>query len=70
MAKTLLLINPAQHFKPNLASVLRLPAASLGYIAALTPADWDTKIVDENIEPLTFEDADLVGLTAYTCNVS
>jgi radical SAM superfamily enzyme YgiQ (UPF0313 family) len=70
MAKKLLLVNPAQHFKPNLASILRLPAASLGYIAALTPADWETKIVDENIEPLPFEDANLVGLTAYTCNVS
>ena len=70
MAKKLLLINPAQHFKPNLASILRLPAASLGYIAALTPPDWEIKIADENIEPLTFEEADLVGLTAYTCNVS
>jgi radical SAM superfamily enzyme YgiQ (UPF0313 family) len=70
VAKKLLLINPAQHFKPNLASILRLPAASLGYIAALTPPDWEIKIADENIEPLTFEDADLVGLTAYTCNVS
>ena len=70
MAKKLLLINPAQHFKPNLASVLRLPAAGLGYVAALTPPDWEIKIADENIEPLTLEDADLVGLTAYTCNVS
>ncbi len=70
MAKRLLLINPAQHIKPNLASVLRLPAASLGYIAALTPPDWEISIADENIEPLTFEDADLVGLTAYTCNVT
>ena len=70
MTKKLLLINPAQHVKPNLASVLRLPAAGLGYVAALTPPEWEVKIADENLEPLPFEDADLVGLTAYTCNVS
>ncbi len=52
----------------TLASVLRLQPASLAYLAALTPSDWDIRIVDENIEPLLFEDADLVGITAYTNN--
>jgi radical SAM superfamily enzyme YgiQ (UPF0313 family) len=68
MAKKLLLINPAQHIKPNLVTLLRLPPASLAYLAALTPLDWDIKVLDENIEPLTFEDADLVGITACSCN--
>jgi len=40
----------------------------LAYLAALTPSDWKVKIIDENVEPITFEDADLVGLTAMTSN--
>ena len=68
MTKKLLLINPAQHNMTNLASLLRLPPASLAYLVALTPPDWTVKIVDENVEPFTFEEADLVGFTAYTCN--
>jgi radical SAM superfamily enzyme YgiQ (UPF0313 family) len=68
VTKKLLLINPAQHNRTNLASLLRLPPASLAYLVALTASDWQIKIVDENVEPLTFEEADLVGLTAYTCN--
>jgi radical SAM superfamily enzyme YgiQ (UPF0313 family) len=40
----------------------------LGYVAALTPLDWEIRIVDENVEHLSFEDADLVGITAYTSN--
>lgn len=87
MVKKLLLIDPAQYAKLDLAGVLRLPQASLvylldlagvlrlpqaslAYLAALTPPDWDIKIIDENIGPLTFEDADLVGITAYTCNAT
>ncbi len=37
-------------------------------MAAMTPSDWDVKIIDENIEPITFEEADLVGITAMTWN--
>ena len=61
MKKKLLLINPSQSKKTNLANLFTIPSASLGYLAALTPSDWDIKINDENIEKLTFEDADLVG---------
>lgn len=71
MAKKLLLINPAQYdkyTKLNLASVVALPPTGLGYVAALTPSYWDIQIIDENIESLTFKDADLVGITAYTPN--
>ena len=68
MSKKLLLINPSQSKKPNLANLITIPSASLGYIAALTPPDWDIKIMDENIEELTFEEADLVAITTYTCN--
>ncbi|MDY6853298.1 MAG: cobalamin-dependent protein [Thermodesulfobacteriota bacterium] len=71
MAKKLLLINPVQEPKHNLACVpiLRVPQVGLAYIAALTPFHWDINIIDESVEPLTYEDADLVGITAYTCNI-
>jgi radical SAM superfamily enzyme YgiQ (UPF0313 family) len=68
VAKKLLLINPAQQIKPNLATVLKLPTASLACLAALTPPDWHIQVIDENIEPVTYEDADLVGITACSCN--
>ncbi len=70
MAKKLLLVNPGDEAKLNAISVrlFTFPPPSLAYLAALTPSDWDIKIVDENIEPMTFEDADLVGITAMTWN--
>ena len=71
MAKKLLLINPGNEDKLNAASVglfFTFPPPSLAYLAALTPPDWDIQIVDENVEPLTFEDADLIGITAMTSN--
>jgi len=70
MTRTLLLINPIEKADINISGVpvLRLPPLSLAYIAALTPTDWDIKVIDENVEPLSIEDADLVGLTAMTSN--
>ncbi len=70
MSKKLLLINPVQEVKVTLGSVsfLKIPPASLAHVAALTPSDWDIEVIDENIESLTFKDADLVGLTSYTPN--
>jgi len=70
MTRKLLLINPVEKAEVNISnvSVLRLPPLCLAYIAALTPSDWDIKIIDENIEPFTLESADLVGLTAMTSN--
>ena len=70
MVKKLLLINPSDEAKLNAISVRNFTYAppSLAYLAAMTPSDWDTEIIDENIEPITFEDADLVGITAMTWN--
>jgi len=68
MPRKLLLINPAQHRKPNLVTMFRLPPASLAYLAASAPLDWDVIVLDENIDPLTFDEADLVGITACSCN--
>jgi radical SAM superfamily enzyme YgiQ (UPF0313 family) len=42
---------------------------ALEIIAGLTPKDWEIQIIDERLEALKLEDpeeADLVGLTAYT----
>jgi len=72
MAKKLLLINPAQYTKYITDTKLKLSRlrafapTGLAYVASLTPSDWYIKIIDETVEPLTFEDADLVGITAMT----
>jgi len=70
VAKKLLLVNPADPAKLNAASVrlFTLAPPSLACLAALTPSDWDIEFVDENVERLTLEDADLVGITAITSN--
>jgi len=69
-AKKLLLVNPVQHVQLTLSSLplMRWPPTNLAYLAALTPPEWTVRIVDENVERLTHEDADLVGITAMTCN--
>ena len=70
MTKKLLLINPSGEANLNAARVRNFtyPPPSLAYLAALTPSDWETRIIDENVEPVTFEDADLVGITSMTWN--
>ncbi len=70
MAKKLSLINPSDEAKLNAITVrpFTFPPPSLAYLAGLTPSDWDIRIIDENIDPITFEDADLVGITAMTWN--
>ena len=70
MTKKLLLINPSDKAKLNAIRVRNFAYAppNLAYIAALTPSDWHIRIIDENIESINFEDADLVGITAMTWN--
>jgi len=46
------------------------PPLGLAYVAGVTPPDWDVKILDENFKPFEFEEADLVGITAFTANVN
>ena len=45
------------------------PPLSLAYVAAVTPDSWEVKIVDENFGPSNVEEADLVGITAFTSNI-
>ncbi len=70
--KRLVLINPVNRsrkgFEVNLTT--RFPPIGLGIIAALTPKSWEIKIIDENWESFSFQDADLVGITAVTANAN
>jgi len=68
--KKLLLINPAREDRRGflMNSFSKIPPINLAIIAALTPDTWEVKIQDENFVRHIPEDADLVGLTAYTSN--
>ena len=71
----LLLINPINpvnifsFLNPNFSKtngVVFVPPIGLGYIAAVTPKNWQVKIKDEAVDPFVYEPADLVGITATT----
>jgi radical SAM superfamily enzyme YgiQ (UPF0313 family) len=48
---------------------LAFPPIALGYLAALTPPDWDIAIIDEHQENIDLNhDADLVGISVMTEN--
>ncbi len=70
--KTLLLINPAN--KSGSGFIVnrdtRYQPLSLGIIAALTPANWKVKIIDENFRDFRYYEADFVGFTAFSSTVS
>jgi radical SAM superfamily enzyme YgiQ (UPF0313 family) len=72
MTKKLLLVNPVNPSRVGLTMnrSSRFQPLGLGIIAALTPSDWRVEIVDENLAPFEFQEADLVGLTAFTANVT
>jgi len=42
---------------------------NLPYLAAVTPPHYQIEVLDENVEPFTFREADIVGITAYTASV-
>ena len=69
--KKLLLVNPVGQASGYLLSKFStIPPLSLAYIAAVTPSDWEVKIADENFGRLEIEDADLVGISAFTSNIN
>jgi radical SAM superfamily enzyme YgiQ (UPF0313 family) len=69
--KKLLLINPGGRKSGFLSSRFStFPPLGLAYVAAATPADWSVKVFDENFDPFVFEEADLVGITAFTSNIN
>ena len=69
--KKLLLINPVGRRSGTLLSKFStFPPLSLAYVAAVTPSNWEVRILDENFECFEFEEADLVGITAFTSNIN
>lgn len=69
--KKLLLINPVGKKSGFLLSkYTTFPPLGLACVAAVTPAGWVVKIIDENFDHFAFEEADLVGITAFTSNIN
>lgn len=66
--RKLLLVNPVSQFRAGFSinNSARFPPLGLGIVAALTPDSWEVTLVDENMQPFDYEDADLVGVTAFT----
>lgn len=69
--KKLLLINPVGRRSGTLLTRFStFPPLSCAYIAAMTPSHWEVKLIDENFDAFRFEEADLVGITAFTSNIT
>lgn len=69
--KKLLLINPVGRRSGFLLSkISTFPPLGLAYVAASTPEEWEVTIIDENFDPFVFMEADLVGITAFTSNIT
>jgi len=70
--RKLVLVNPVNPVRTGLTvnKSSRFPPIGLGIVATLTPAHWDVELVDENWEPFTYRDADLVGITAFTASAN
>lgn len=67
----LLLINPAgSHKGLGNISATAWPPLNLPYLAAVTPHQYQIEVIDENIEPFVYREADIVGITAFTSTVS
>lgn len=67
----LLLINPT-NIHQGLGNIKSTawPPLNLPYIAAVTPKHYQINVIDENIEPFEFQEADIVGITAYTATIT
>ena len=68
----LVLINPVSVHERGLhrKNITRFPPLGLAYLGAVTPADWDVRLIDENIRVVPFPDADIVGITSFTSTVN
>ncbi len=69
--KKLLLIYPETDLSAGFGHqiYLRLPPLSLGILSALTPREqFSVELIDEQVEPFAYRDADLVAITAYTAH--
>jgi len=65
----LLLVSPCQYKHRRFSNSLRIPQISLNIIAALTPSNYEIKIVEEELEDINFdENCDIVGISTMTAN--
>lgn len=71
-SKKLVLVNPVNPARTGLTinKSSRFPPIGLGIVAALTPKSWDVTLIDENWEPFSYREADLVGITAFTASAN
>lgn len=72
ITKKLVLINPRNQHRVGFLvdRESKYPPLGLGIIAALTPDNWEIKLIDENFDDFIFEDADLVGITSFTSTIT
>ena len=70
MTRKLILINPVNPARTGLTvnKSSRFPPIGLGIVAALTPDEWEVSLIDENWAPFAMQEADLVGITAFTAS--
>ena len=68
----LLLINPVNSYRRGIyhSKEVSVPPLGLGIVAALTPSHWEVEILDENFDAFEEREADLVGFTALTSQVT
>ena len=66
------MVNPVNPARAGLTvdKSSRFPPLGLGIVAALTPEPWEVVLIDENWTPFTCQEADLVGITAFTASVN
>jgi len=67
----LLLINPSVTMKA-LGNIWATawPPLNLPYLGAVTPNHYHIEVLDENVEPFKYKEADIVGITALTSSVN
>lgn len=74
MKPRLLIVQPSYYTSRTTRTVARLRRRQLvtlvlPYLAALTPAGWDIKVVDEILQPIDLDTpADVVAITTWTLN--
>jgi radical SAM superfamily enzyme YgiQ (UPF0313 family) len=74
MAKRLFIIQPSHYRTRSNLSIHKSPkrtlvSLTLPYLAALTPPEWDVKLIDEQLTDVDFKaPADLVAITTWTIN--
>ena len=72
MRKRLLIIQPSYYLSKSDRTVFKVRRrqvvpVTLPYLAALTPADWEIKLIDEQLESIDFDyHPDLVAITTWT----